>query len=240
MIRVVHDGLAGRADRAVSLLRDRDATATVTETTDLDAGEFDADDRVLALGERALIAVGRAAPECPVLPVGGEALPTGLALADLDAAVDALLAPDPDVVRHPVLSVSGDGERGHAVLDAGLVTSEPARISEYAITTAGRPVDRFRADGVVVATPLGSGGYASAVGGPLLGPDTGLAVVPISPFETQRDCWVLDGPVGLSVERDDSEVSLIVDDDDAGPVSPGEELSVVVDEHFSVIRHGGL
>jgi NAD+ kinase len=219
-------------------LRDHDAAATVATTAALDIGAFEADDRVLTLGERALIAVGRAAPECPVLPVGGESLPTGPALADLEAAVDALLAPDPDVVRHPVLTVS-DADRGRAVLDVGLVTSEPARISEYAITAAGRPVDRFRADGVVVATPLGSRGYARAVGGPLLGPGTGLAVVPVSPFETQRDCWVLDGPVGLSVERDDSEVSLVVDDDDVGTVTPGDELVVAVEDHFPVIRHDG-
>lgn len=238
MIRVVHEGLASRADRAVSLLRDRDAAVTTTETADLDATEFAADDRVLALGERALIAVGRAGPASPVLPVGG--IPTGPTLDELDAAVDALLAPEPDVVRHPVLAVSGDRHRGRAVLDTTLVTSEPARISEYAITTEGRPVDRVRADGVVVATPLGSGGYASAVGGPVLGPDTGLAVVPISPFETRRDCWVIDGPVGLSVERDDSEVSVIVDDEDAGHVTPGETLLVAVEDQFPVVRHGGL
>jgi NAD+ kinase len=240
VIRVVHDGSASPAARAASLLRDRDAAVTVTETAALAAEEFDADDRVLALGECALIAVARAGVECPVLPVGGESLPTGPTVDELDAAADTLLAPDPDVVRHPTLSVDGDRHRGRAVLDATLVTSEPARISEYAITTEGRLVDRFRADGVVVATPLGSGGYASAVGGPLLGPGTGLVVVPISPFETQRDCWVVDGPVALSVERDDSEVSLIVDDEEAGHVTPGERLSVAVDDHFAVIRDGSL
>ena len=232
--------MASPAARAASLLRDRDAAVTVTETAALAAEEFGADDRVLTLGERALIAVGRAGVGCPVLPVGGESLPIGPAADELDAAADTLLSSDPDVVRHPVLAVSGDRHRGRAVLDATLVTSEPARISEYAITTEGRPVDRFRADGVVVATPLGSGGYASAVGGPLLGPGTGLAVVPISPFETQRDCWVVDGPAELSVERDDSEVSLIVDDEEVGHVTPGETVSVAVDGHFSVIRDGGL
>jgi NAD+ kinase len=211
---------------------------TATGIADLAPGEFGADDRVLALGERALGALGRAGIDAPVLPVAAESLPTLPADGGLDSAVETLLAPDPAVIRHPVLSVAdGAGtERARAVLDLTLVTSEPARISEYAVRAGDREIDRFRADGVVVATPLGSGGYASAVGGPRLGPDTGLAVVPISPFETQRDYWVVAEPIGLSVERDDSVVSLVADDTVVGSVAAGDRLRIEPDGVLSVLR----
>jgi NAD+ kinase len=238
VIRVVHEGLASRAEAVVSRCRERDAAVTVSETTALTPDEFDADDRVVALGERALLSVGRAGVETPVLPVGGESLPNSPAFDELDTAVETVLAGDPDVVRHPILSVTDDAgtERARAVLDVTLVTGEPARISEYAVRAGDHEIDRFRADGVVVATPLGSGGYASAVGGPRLGPGTGLAVVPISPFETQRDYWVVADPVGLSVERDDSAVSLVADDTVVGAVGPGERLTVSPEGTLSVLR----
>jgi NAD+ kinase len=238
VIRVVHEGLANRAEAAASLCRDRGVAVTVTETAGLATDEFDADDRIVALGERALLAVGRAGVEAPVLPAGGESLPHSPAFDDLDTIVETVLAADPDVVRHPILSVTDDAgtERARAVLDVTLVTGEPARISEYAVRAGDREIDRFRADGVVVATPLGSGGYASAVGGPRLGAGTGLAVVPISPFETQRDYWVVAEPVGLSVERDDSAVSLVADDTVVGSVCPGERLTVAPDGSVSVLR----
>jgi NAD+ kinase len=230
--------MASRAEAVVSLCRERDAAVTVSGATDLAADEFDAGDRVLVLGERALLAVGRAGVDAPILPVGGGSLPNSPTLDDLDTAVDALLVADPDVVQHPVLSVTDDSgaERARAVLDVTLVTGEPARISEYAVRAGDREIDRVRADGVVVATPLGSGGYASAVGGPRLGPGTGLAVVPVSPFQTQRDYWVVADPVGLSVERDDSAVSLVADDTVVGSVGPDEQLTIRPDGTLAVLR----
>nr|WP_303645239.1 ATP-NAD kinase [Salinirubrum litoreum] len=220
------------------MCRERDAAVTVSETAALAAGEFDADDRVVALGERALLAVGRVGVDAPVLPVGGESLPNSPTLDDLDTVVETVLAADPDVVDHPILSIGDDSgtERARAVLDVTLVTDEPARISEYAVRAGDREIDRFRADGVVVATPLGSGGYASAVGGPRLGPGTGLAVVPVSPFETQRDYWVVADPVALSVERDDSAVSLVADDTVVGAVGPEERLTVRPTGTLAVLR----
>jgi len=98
-----------------------------------------------------------------------------------------------------------------------LVTDEPARISEYAVATRDRDVDQVRADGVVVATPAGSHGYAADAGGPLLSAGArALAVVPVSPFRVERSQWVLDAPASLRVVRDDADVTLLVDGRDCG------------------------
>jgi NAD+ kinase len=129
-----------------------------------------------------------------------------------------------------------DGERAATVLrDAMLVTDEPARISEYAVRSGDRVVARFRADGVVVATPAGSRGYLSAAGGPIVEPGTRtLAAVPVAPFQTESDDWVLDdAAVSLTVHRD-TPVLLVVDGRETrivpreGPVSlvPAGELAL--------------
>jgi NAD+ kinase len=64
-----------------------------------------------------------------------------------------------------------------------------------------------------------------------------LAVVPVSPFSTDVDHWVLPlDEVTVSVERDETEIHLVADDrvvglvDRAEPaaISPAETLSVAV------------
>nr|WP_231736957.1 hypothetical protein [Halobacterium sp. CBA1126] len=93
-----------------------------------------------------------------------------------------------------------------------VVTDEPARISEYAVETRGRSVDEVRADGVVVATPAGSHGYAADAGGPLLSADAdALAVVPVAPFRVERVQWVVDAPAAVTVVREEADVALFVD-----------------------------
>jgi len=115
----------------------------------------------------------------------------------------------PTTTRH-VLSVQAGDTTTRAVRDCAIVTTDPARISEYRAVTEETTLTTFRADGVVVATPLGTAAYSRAAGGPRLAPDTGLAVVPIAPFAMTADQWVVNPPLTLRVERDDA-VSVLVD-----------------------------
>lgn len=181
---------------------------------------------VVAVGEPAVLALARAGVDVPVLPVGagrgvrsvpGEAAPR---------AVERLLAGEWTAVEHPVLVARPAGVR--ALMDLMLVTAEPARISEFTVRAGDEPVASFRADGVVVATPAGSAGYAGAAGGPVVAPGTGVvAVVPVAPFATDADHWVLPpGEVALTVARDDAPVELLADDRTVGEVDPGVPVTL--------------
>ena len=187
-------------------------------------GESDA---VVAVGEAALLAVARAEPSVPVLPVDAGRGTRSVAAADVDAAVEALVAGEYDREAHPLVAVTVDDRTtARAFADVMLVSAEPAEISEYTVAAAGRTVARFRADGVAVATPLGSSGYAARAGGPVLSPSVeAVAVVPVAPFSTDLGHWVLglDG-LCLSVERDDPAVDLVADDRVVSAVEPGETV----------------
>ena len=215
-------GVVGESDIAT---RVAEAVRTAGETVERGdaAAVDDADpDVVVATGESAVLDLVRAGVSAPVLPVatgpGLESVPGPAA----ESAVAALLDDGWTTVERPLLSVAVDGEHvADALLDATLVTSEPARISEYAVRTRRGTVAQFRADAVVVATPAGSTGYARDAGGPAVEPGTGVvSVVPVAPFATHVDDWVLSGPVTLSVERDEGAVSLYVDDREHGDVPP--------------------
>ncbi len=208
------------------------AVTVVDSVASDDVGERLSDDppacdAILTLGERAFTRTARTAPSVPVVPI---AAPT-------HRPVDALAADRLAAVDWTVLSVSVDGETvGTAALDAGLVTSEPARISEYSVADGDRHVETVRSDGIVVSTPLGSDGYGRAAGGPVLAPDTGVAVTPIAPFATGAGPAVLNGPVHLRVERDEGGVSLLVDDEVRREVPPATRVTCVPADRVRVLH----
>jgi NAD+ kinase len=123
-----------------------------------------------------------------------------------------------------------------ALRDVALVTAAPASISEYAVVAGETTVASVRADGVVVATPLGSDGYAAAAGGAVLEVGTGLTVVPISPFSTASVAHVVDQARGISisVERD-GEVALYVDGVRDGSLDVDDSLHVACVDSVDVV-----
>ncbi|WP_424014590.1 ATP-NAD kinase [Halorubrum xinjiangense] len=231
--------------RRLAVLGDGDPAAAIRSAADgagarlVDRAEADA---VVAVGDAALREAMRAAAtddgrSGPILPVGDGRHAVGPDLAaDRIADADDWLGGSARAVdgfsrvAHPVLAVDGvgGGRRRFAAADVAFVTAAPARISEYGIAFTGGESVSVRADGAVVATPLGSDGYAAAAGGPVVSPGGGLSVVPVSPFTTRPDTWVVSGGVRVTVEREAEPVALVVDGDRRGTVEPHRAVSVEI------------
>lgn len=81
---------------------------------------------------------------------------------------------------------------------------------------------------MAVTTPAGSRGYAHAAGGPIVTPGSDvLTAVPISPFATDPDHWVVPlAELSLTVERDDADVELLVDGRVVETVEPGATVEL--------------
>lgn len=199
--------------------------------------ETDVADVVVAVGEDALVDVALGVSGVSLLPVGlGDAY-FAAPKQHAGIAVRELIDGEYRTVEHPVVSVAvGDEPAGEALLDVSLVTSEPARISEYALAHGDEHVSAFRADAAVVATPAGSTGYTRAAGGPVLTPGTGLVTVPVAPFTTQTDAWVLADDVSLTVEREAEPVELVLDGDSWGEVPAREPIDVAIDRSVEFVR----
>jgi NAD+ kinase len=226
-------------------------------------------DVVVATGAEAALAVAKAAPATPVLAVDAGPELCSVPRDRLPDALPGLLEGAWTGIEHALLEVSAGDRTIPALLDVTLVTVEPARISEYRVTTGGdgatgttaaapSPTDvdegesesgsgnengsrnesgdsggtrvgRFRADGVVAATPAGSQGYARSAGGPVLDPATDAAVVvPIAPFSITQARWVVGYPLSLTVVRDEGAVALYVDGEDAGIVETNASVTVAL------------
>jgi NAD+ kinase len=221
-------------------LVDEVAAAGAHPVTGPDATDPDAVEAVAAAGPAAL----RSLAPCtlPVLAVDCPDLP-GVARADLDRGLRAA-AEAGATTRVPVIAARTGDTEARAVYDVTLVTAEPARISEYAVTAGGERLDEFRADGVVVATPAGSRGYARDAGGPTVLAADVASVVPVGPFQVHADAWVvgLDGPadpaVVVTVERDEASVDLHADGERVSGVRPGDPVAVGAVGHLHLVeRH---
>lgn len=101
-----------------------------------------------------------------------------------------------------------------AMNEAVIITSRPAKISEFKIFVDGIFMDDFRADGVVIATPTGSTAYSMSAGGPIVDPGVdGTIIVPLAPYKLSARPWVVPGKsiIKLELMREDKESVIVVD-----------------------------
>ena len=226
-------GVVGpEADAVAAAVRAAGGVPDAAPATEVDGAAY-----VVAVGEPALLAVARARPDALVLPVAAGRGVRSVPRAATEAAVERVLAGEYDRERYPLVDVTvTDRTTATALMDVMLVSAEPAQISEYAVSADGERVAQFRSDGVVVATPAGSPGYADAAGGPVLASGADVAtVVPVAPFATDADHWVLPfDPLCLFVERDDPAVQLVADDRVVGRVDPTDPVRLSSDGSVDV------
>ncbi|MDA3941856.1 MAG: NAD(+)/NADH kinase, partial [Spirochaetia bacterium] len=89
---------------------------------------------------------------------------------------------------------------------------------------------KYRADGIIVATPTGSTAYSISAGGPILDPEMeALIINPICPFTLSNRPIVVSGNevVTITVEEGQrTDVILSVDGQDAYPLKSGDKIIV--------------
>ena len=102
-----------------------------------------------------------------------------------------------------------------------------ARIADFEVTLDGAFVSRYKADGVIVATPTGSTAYSLAAGGPILSPKLdGFVITPISPHAlTNRPLVVRDTvEVGITVQNSQGDGFLTVDGQQGMEINDGDRI----------------
>ena len=128
-----------------------------------------------------------------------------------------------EVVR---LEPSGKESRFTALNDVVLSRGSLSRIIDLSIDCDGRPVSRYRADGLIFSTPTGSTAYSLSAGGPIIEPSMECIVMtPICPhslyartvvytpdrtigvqasFESMNEAYVtIDGAEGFALSAED-------------------------------------
>jgi len=207
-------------------------------------------DLLLVLGgDGTLLSAAReAAPRSiPILPVnlGSLGFLTSFTLQELYPALEETLAghlaASERVMLHSALIRDGKTVDDQRVLNEVVINkSALARMIEVRLTINTDFVCRYRADGLIVATPTGSTAYSLSAGGPIVHPNVeSLIITPICPHTLSDRPIVVDDKccVELSVAGPAESVYLTLDGQKGIPMQSGDKVRIVrAEERLKLIQ----
>lgn len=143
-----------------------------------------------------------------------------------------------------VRRTGGATETFHALNEVTMARGETGRLVTLIAKVDGEWLNRYRADGLIVATPTGSTAYSLSAGGPLIAPQSEVMVItPICPHSLSQRSLVLsdDVEIEISPERaDDGPMLFTVDGRDTTRIDPGDRVIVrKADRSFNLLRLEG-
>jgi NAD+ kinase len=152
----------------------------------------------------------------------------------------------------PLLDVAVRSEPARVALnDVTISQGVMTRLIHFRLDVDGLPAATYRADGVVVSTPVGSTAYSLSLGGPILMPDVrAIVVTPVAPQGLANRPIVLSehARLRLVVEGRVDELAVVLDGQERVDLLSGDVIDValgpdmvrlVPDDYdpFAVLRH---
>jgi NAD+ kinase len=148
---------------------------------------------------------------------------------ELPAALDRLDAGEFTIETHHGLEVGAPRGNWVAFNDVALARVPGDGAVRVALSFSGRGHGRYRADAVIVATPLGSSAYSDAAGGPLVSPALEAVVISAAaPMSGISRTLVVsaDEPLRLEVLPQSGPPALEIDGSVNGRVATGEHIDL--------------
>ncbi len=211
------------------------AAATLTERLQDHGVDVDQDQpsAIVAIGgdgtvlKAAAIAVTLGVPVCGV-NVGRVGYLAEFAESEINDLAHVIGSDDFSTRRHNVVSVTTSSHTATAINDVVVEKVVSQRIIEIAVRINDRPLATYRADGMIVASALGSTAYSLSAGGPIVDPRLdALTLTPIAPHSLLTRAIVLapDAVITLTVVGD-RPARVHVDGRELCTVSPDEPITV--------------
>jgi NAD+ kinase len=159
-----------------------------------------------------------AATDAPLLGVnlGSLGFLTDVPLASLFSMLDSIAQGSAHIERRTLMRcelLRGETVRGSYLAFNDVVVNKTtlARLNNYDLFVDRAFVSRYRADGMIVATPTGSTAYSLSAGGPVVMPTVSAFVItPVAPHSlTHRPLVVPDSAVIELLLRSDEEVAYL-------------------------------
>ncbi|HXW62339.1 MAG TPA: NAD(+)/NADH kinase [Candidatus Acidoferrales bacterium] len=210
---VVPPLLAWLRERRIEAIIDKETQACIdTGTSSVSRASIaeHADLLMVFGGDGTLLSAARAlgGSNVPILAVNLGALGflTSVTLDELYPVLEQVLAGKHHTSERMMLeaAVYHDGIAGHfhsALNDAVVNKSAMARMLDFDVSIDQNHVGRYRADGLIVATPTGSTAYSLAAGGPIVHPDLdALVITPICPHMLTNRPLVIAGSARVEMD----------------------------------------
>lgn len=228
-------------DRGLRVIYDEETAAALSDPKHGQTRENLADqaDILLVLGgDGTLLAAARVAASrgIPILPInlGSLGFLTSFTVEELYPALEETLAGRSSMSERVMLQVelvrAGTIiDCQHVLNDAVLNKSALARMIEVELFIGDEFVCRYRADGLVVATPTGSTAYSLSAGGPIVHPTVeAFVITPICPHTlTDRPVVVRDScRIEMKLAGDAESVFLTLDGQTGIPMQSEDRIRI--------------
>ena len=133
-----------------------------------------------------------------------------------------------------LVRLRGDGVERHALNDVMLTQGVMTRLARLRLSVDGHLASEYRADGVVVSTPVGSTAYSLSLGGPILSQELrAMVVTPIAPHSLTNRPIVLSGQsvIGLELLSPVDEMALVLDGQERVDLRRGDHIEIRAAPH---------
>jgi NAD+ kinase len=148
---------------------------------------------------------------------------------ELPDALDRLERSDFTVEQHSGLWFGADGEEAVAFNDLALVRVPGDGVVEATLAIGGQRMGRYRCDGLVISTAIGSTAYAYSAGGPVVSPALDAVVVAaLAPMAgiSRPMVTAADEPIRLMLQEGSGRPAIEVDGTMLRRTEPGEAIDV--------------
>lgn len=127
-----------------------------------------------------------------------------------------------------------------AVNEVAIVSSQPAKVMELEVSIEGAKVYAGLADGIIVATPIGSTGYALSAHGPVINPVVeAMLLVPLNPLNLSYRPLVTPAEVIIEIKVGRPGGIVVVDGDLVSDLKEGDWIKVRKSPHRAAfVRFG--
>lgn len=141
------------------------------------------------------------------------------------------------VEKRNILEVENGEKTTFAINDVFVGKNQPGKTAELFVECNGHEVCRYRADGIVIATPDGSTAYSMSAGGPVL--DTNLNAIIMTPVcpHSLISCSVVFSPeklitVGSSFSGGEKALDVVVDGEKVFTLEKDQKIAVKSSDKF--------
>lgn len=202
-----------------------------TKGTDLEAIKADI---IIAVGGDGTALRAQQMAKGPVLGInmGGLGFLTEVEIGDVEKSMYKLIKGQYNVDRNMKLRVTINGQETYDCTNEAVIhTSKIAKIRKFKIYIGESFLDSASADGIIVATPVGSTSYNYSAGGPIIHPSLNAMVITyLAPFRSRVRPMVIPGdqPLKIRFAGVDQDSVVILDGQKEYPVSEKDEIEISV------------
>lgn len=155
-------------------------------------------------------------------------------IGEVEKSIHKLVRGEYKIDETERITVMVNGEEVQDCINEVVIhTNRISKIRKFGLYISDTFIDNIAADGMIVATPIGSTSYAYSTGGPILSPKLNAMVVTyIAPFTVKIRPMVIsqDEDISVNLRGRDQDCVLIFDGHTEYPVTSRDEIRIKVSE----------